>query len=535
MRTDDDMQYRIRDADRRSTLQLAGLVIGLIVLIVPICLPTVTSFVTHTARSMDLPADHPDVVEVARGCQMTLTVLLLMVIWWVTEAAPLPVTALLPGILLPMLHVTGVRDGGLYAFGAKAAFASFANPVIYLFLAGFLLAAGMRKSGLDRRITLSVLSMRAIMRGPGAILLAVMAICAILSMWISNTATCAMMLPIAVAILAEFGETPGQSRFATALLLGVAWSCSIGGLGTLIGTPPNGIVQGILAEQGIADIDFLDWMKIGMPVAIVGVLAAWLVLYVIYRPRLDVALHKDDALSAMRASKRRLGRMGADEIATTIVFALVVLMWITHPFWEQLLPSNVYQRVERLGIHEIGLLGAVLLFLIPVDRQTLKPVLRWADARYVDWGTLLLFGGGIAISSAMFTTGLTEWIASGFVGWIGRPEPWISLALVVLLVDFLTEVTSNTAVTTMMTPVLATLAPELGLSPVVLCVAAAMAASLAFMLPVATPPNAIVFSSGYFSVGQMARAGFLMNLVGCLVLLTSLYFLSSSLLHLSSI
>lgn len=510
----------------KSRVQIAGLLMGLVLFMVLAVAPTMTTLVTHTARTMELPTDHPDVIEVARGCQMTLAVLSIMVLWWITEAVPPAITALLPGILLPLLHVTGFRDGALSPFDAKAAFASFANPVIYLFLAGYLLAGGMRKSGLDRRIALTVLSQRFAMRGPPAILLLVMVTCAALSMWISNTATAAIMLPVALVILSELGETPGQSRFAIALLLGVAWSCSIGGLGTVVGSPPNGIVVGILAEQDIAQIDFVDWMKIGMPAAVFGVLAAWLLLWAMYRPKIANA---SSGLNSIRDAKKRLGRMNADEIATISVFILVIMLWVSQPFWDRLLSAALFSRVERFSIHAIGLLGAVLLFVIPVHRKTLAPVMQWRDAHYVEWGTLILFGGGIAISNAMLTTGLTEWMANAFVAWVGQPAPWICLALVVLLVDFLTEITSNTAVTTMLTPVLISLAPQLGLSPITLCVAAGMASSLAFMLPVATPPNAIVYGSGYFSVGQMARAGFLMNLIGCGLMLACLYLVSSRL------
>ncbi len=295
----------------------------------------------------------------------------------------------------------------------------------------------------------------------------------------------------------------------------------------MIGSPPNAIAVEILARHDIARINFVDWMKIGTPIALVGVVAAWALLCVLYRPKLG---DTSGALEVLRNQKHKLGRMVADEKATVAVFALVITMWITHAFWDRLLPDALYRRIEWFDIPEVGLLGAALLFVVPVQRATWRPVLQWSDTKYVDWGTLILFGGGIAISNAMFATGLTEWMATYFVEWIGKPAPWVCLILVVLLVDFMTEVTSNTAVTTMMTPVLASLAPQLGLAPVTLCVAAAMASSLAFMLPVATPPNAIVYSSGYLSIGKMARAGFLMNLLGCAVLLGGLYLVSIKLL-----
>lgn len=510
--------------DSRSRVQIAGLLLGVVALVAIAASPTWETFRSHAVLTLGADPAPADVAEVARGCQTTLAILAVMVIWWVTEAVPLPITALLPGLLLPMLHVTGVQDGELLAFDADESFASFANPVIYLFLAGFLLAGAMRKTGLDRRITLGMLCAPGMMRGPAACLFAVMSITAFLSMWISNTATVAMMLPIVLRVLDELGETPGRSRLGTAMLLGVAWSASAGGIGTLIGTPPNGIVKGILEKQSVAQLDFVGWMRIGMPVAIGTLLAAWLLLLVMYRPK---PRDMSASLAAIRDARHRLGPVSIDEKATLSAFALVVTLWVTHPWWPSILPTAVYQRLERFDIDEIGLLCATLLFIVPISRRNWQAVLTWKDTRYVDWGTLILFGGGIALSNAMFKTGLTEWMAVKFVALMGTPAPWVALLLVVLLVDFMTEVTSNTAVTTMMTPVLVSLAPQLGLSPVTLCVAAAMASSLAFMLPVATPPNALVYGCGYFKIGQMARAGFLMNLLGCGVMILGLYLVTS--------
>lgn len=515
------------ESSSRTTLQRCGLVVGVLGLLVLVALPVFPSFLEQAATRLDLPPDHPDVNEVAAGLQMTLAVLFVMVVWWVTEAVPIPITALLPGFLLPLLHVTGWQGGRLAPFDAKAALASYANPIVYLFLAGFLLAGAMRKCGLDRRLTLLILSWKPMMRGPGTILFAIMLLTAGLSMWMSNTAITAMMLPIATTILLQLRQEPGRSPFGAALLLGVAWAASIGGIATIIGTPPNGIVVGILRQQGIAAFDFVGWMKIGGPVAVILLGVAWAVLMLLHRPKLaDTAA----GLAAIREGRARLGRLTADEAATLAAFSLVVALWVTQPFWGNLLPAEVCRRLERFDVEVIGLLGAVLLFIVPLERRTWRTVLTWKDARYVEWGTLILFGGGIALSDAMFRTGLTDAFAHSFVTWIGRPGPWVCLALIVLMIDFLTEVTSNTAVASMMTPVLIGLAPELGLPPVTLVVAAGLASSLAFMLPVATPPNALVYGSGYFTIGQMARAGFAMNLLSCAAVTLCLYFITGRLL-----
>lgn len=512
---DESRDTQVRDHRRRSAWQKAGLLLGPCVLLAIALMPTPQTFLEMASKRTGLPVSHADTIELARGAQMTLAILCHMVIWWLSEAVPLAVTALLPGLLLPLLHVTGFDHGRLFPYDDKASFEPYASPVIYLFLAGFLLAGAMRKTGLDRRITLNVLSHPAVMRTPGRVLFVMMGISAFLSMWISNTATTAMMLPIALMVLHELKQAPGKSRFGTALMLGIAWASSIGGLATLIGSPPNGIVAGILHDQKIAEIDFVGWMRIGLPISIVGLVAAWAMLAVRYRSRAQIDAK---AVEAVRAAKRELGALGIEEKMTLVVFGLVTLLWLTQPFWSSILPAGIARRVERFDIPEIGLFGAMLLFVIPVRSGHWRSVLSWRDARYVDWGTLVLFGGGIALSNAMFKTGLTEWAADHFVATMGQPAPWLCLAMMVLLVDFLTEITSNTAVTSMMTPVLIGIAPRVGLSPALLCMACGLASSLAFMLPVATPPNALVYASGYFRVSDMARAGFMMNLLGCAIL-----------------
>jgi sodium-dependent dicarboxylate transporter 2/3/5 len=513
-------------SEKRTITQKTGLVIGLLAFLLVLWAPPVSAFNEWAAGRLAEPFSDADVREVANGAQATLALLVLMVVWWVTEAVPIPVTALLPGLMLPLLHVTGIDHGQLYPFTNTASFSGYANPVIYLFLAGFLLAGAMRKVGLDRRITLTVLSFRAVTRGPATILLGMMGITAVLSMWISNTATTAMMLPIAIGVLHELGERPGRSRFGCALMLGVAWAASLGGIGTIIGSPPNGIVVGILRSQGLAEIGFLQWMQWGIPVSILGVLVAWGLLLAIFRPR---AAGISTIVQSLDEQRRSLGAWSRDEVVTMVVFALVVVLWVTQPFWRYLLSAPLYDRISRFGVYEIGLLCALLLFVIPTDLRSWRPVLNWRDSRYVDWGTLLLFGGGIALSNAMFKTGLTEWLASDWVAGIRTPPALLSLLLAVLVVDYLTEITSNTAVATMMTPIVIMLAPQLGLDPVTLSVACAMAASLAFMLPVATPPNALVYGTGYFSIGQMIRAGFLMNLLGCAVMILCTYFIAGRL------
>ena len=510
----------------RSMAQRAGLVLGLVGFAVVLAAPRLPGLEACAAHALGSGMDHADAAQVARGAQATLALTVLMVVWWVTEAVPLPITALLPGLMLPLLQVSGARGGQLYHFTNTRAFAGYASPVIYLFLAGFVLAAGMRKSGLDRRITLTFLSWRHAARGPAALLLTMMGTTAFLSMWISNTATTAMMLPIAVSVLHAIGEHPGESRMGRAIMLGIAWAASIGGMATLIGSPPNGIVVGILRNQGAADIGFLRWMVFATPVALLGLVAAWGLLLLRFRPRMT---NSHDARSELAKQKLSLGAWSRDEVLTVVVFTLVATLWVTQQVWKYVLSPRLVGLLSGFGVYEIGLSCALLLFVVPLDLHTWRSVLQWRDSRYIDWGTLVLFGGGISLSNAMFSTGLTDWLAGGLIDSLGSVTPWVCLVGVVLLVDFLTEITSNTAVTTMMSPILISLAPQLHLDPVMVCVVAAMAASLAFMLPVATPPNALVYATGYFRIGEMIRAGFWMNLIGATMLVTMTYLLAGAL------
>jgi sodium-dependent dicarboxylate transporter 2/3/5 len=461
-----------------------------------------------------------EVYELAYSTKTVLALLLLMIVWWITEAIPIPATALLPGIILPIMHVVGSSDGKIFLFNSKNVFNNYANPVIFLFLGGFLLAAAMQKWGLDRRLILFLLTKGQLANSTKKIILGVMCVSAFISMWISNTATAAMMLPLGIGILAQAGIKPQNSNFGKSLMLGIAWSASIGGVGTIIGTPPNGICVSILGASKIADINFVDWMKFGVPFVIITIPIAWLLLIKIFPSEINSIEGGKELLMKQRSELKKLSK---GEKLTIAVFSLAVLLWVSNPFWKYIFSSELVEKLEFFDEYVIGLFAALLLFIIPVDLKNKKFALEWQDTKFVDWGTLILFGGGIALSDGMFKTGLAGWIATSFVGIIGNPSTIVLLILIVLLIDFLTEVTSNTAITSMMIPIVISIAKGSGADPITLSIGAAVAASLGFMLPVATPPNALVYGTGLIKIKDMIKGGFVLDIVGWLITIFVIY------------
>ncbi len=429
----------------------------------------------------------------------------LMATWWMTEAIPIPVTALLPLALFPLL---GVLD-------MPQAAGPYANPLIFLFMGGFLLALGMEKWGLHRRIALGI--MAAVGTGPHALVLGFMLASGFLSMWISNTATAAMMLPIGLAVVAllrpsTLAPAPeGRFDFGIALMLGIAYGASIGGVATLIGTPPNAILAGAADEILGIRIGFLEWMRVGLPLAAVMLPITWLLLTrVLHRP----GPLQGDASGLIAGERARLGPMGRGERSVAVIFAATAAAWVLRD--EKALGAVTIPGIETwfpmVGDATIAMTGALLLFLVPVDARRGRFLMTWEDTRRLPWGVLVLFGGGLSLARAMEISGLAAWIGSGVSG-LGALPLILLVAVVATVFVFLTELTSNTATATMAMPILAGAGIALGIDPVLLMSTAAIAASMAFMLPVATPPNAIVFASDEITVPRMARAGFLLNLV----------------------
>ncbi len=488
-----------------------GFFIGPVVFFVLLLMNTPESFILNAKALLPASATNGQILELAGSTQVVLALLILMVIWWITEAVPIPVTALLPGIVLPLFHVTGYFQDKPFQFTAKNILLNYSNPIIFLFLSGFLLAAAMQKWKLDKRLTLYILSRGNLANNSKLILLGMMSISAFLSMWISNTATAAMLLPLGVGIIMQSEGKTGTSNFGKAIMLGIAWAASIGGVGTIIGTPPNGICVSILSSSGIKQINFIDWMKFGVPYVIILIPIAWMILVKIFPPEIKKIKGGKELILKQ---KDELGNWSRGEKLTVLAFVTVVLLWVTNPFWQYIFAAPVAEKLQWFDENIIALTGALLLFLLPVNWKEQEFVLDWSDSKFVDWGTLLLFGGGIALSDGMFKTGLANWIASSAVSLVGSPSTIVLVIIIVLLIDFLTEVTSNTAVTSMMIPIVISIARGTGDDPVALSVAATIAASMAFMLPVATPPNALVYGTGYIKITDMAKAGFVLDIIG---------------------
>lgn len=431
-----------------------------------------------------------------------------MAIWWITEAVPIPVTALLPLALFPLL---GVLD-------MAAAAAPYANEIIFLFMGGFFIAAAMERSGLHRRIALTIVS--AVGTSPGRLVLGFMLATAFLSMWISNTATAAMMLPVALAV-AEMLRPPGQApgepyRFGISMMLGIAYGSSIGGVATLIGTPPNAVMAGAVQEFLGVQLGFGQWMLVGVPVTAALLPAGWLVLTkVMYRP----GQLSGDAEQIIGQERAGLGPMGRAERIVAVIFVLTALAWILREPKDlgSLQIPGIATFAPWVRDSTIAIAASLLLFSIPVDLRKAEFVLDWSSGARISWGVLLLFGGGLSLARAMDESGLATWIGSGVTALESVPF-WLLIAAATTLIVFLTEITSNAATATMAMPIMAGAAAALDQPAIALMTAAGLAASMAFMLPVATPPNAIVFSSGYLTIPQMVRAGLAMNLAAIVII-----------------
>lgn len=419
-----------------------------------------------------------------------------MAVWWSTEAIPVPATSLIPLVYLPLAGVGSLSQAS----------SPYANPVIFLLLGGFIIAMAMQRWHLHRRIALSIVTRAG--DHPAALIGGFMAASAFLSMWISNTATTLMMVPIALGVAeAVAGEDEPHPTFTVALLLGVAYAASIGGIGTIVGTPPNLLVKGYLLETMGVDISFVQWMAFGVPVVLLMVPAAWYVL-THWAFRIDSAGSGHGA-QIVREELAAIGRITVPERRTAMLFVVVAAAWICRPL--------IMQIPGLAGLSDMGIAvaGAVAVFVVPSGSSEDKGsfLLDWDWAVRLPWGVILLFGGGLSLAAAVANTGLAIWLGDALAVLTTFHLFVLMLALVTMVI-FLTEMTSNTATVAALLPVLGAIALSGNYDPILLAAPAALAASCAFMLPVATAPNAIIFSGGHVTIPHMVRAGFRLNLLG---------------------
>ncbi len=438
------------------------------------------------------------VAEFSAAGRATAAVAAWMALWWMTEAVHVSVTALLPIALFPLVRARSITE----------ATASYGHPLIFLFLGGFVLALAMQRWGLHRRIALNIL--RIVGTKPRFLMGGFMFATAGLSMWLSNTATTAMMLPIAISVAALTSRGMGG-----ALMLGIAYAASIGGIGTIIGTPPNALLIAYLQDHVGREIGFLEWMTVGIPVVVVMLPLTWWLLCLVALPKGAGRLQGSDRVVAREHAK--LGRMSRGESLALVVFLLTAAAWVTRKYVLTEIEIGGFRPLGGLTDHGIAIIAAVTLFVLPVNISRREFVMDWATARHLPWDTLLLFGGGLSLAAAIAANGVGDLIGAQVAGLAAVPG-WVLVLIVVAIMIFLTELTSNMATTATMIPILAGVAVGIGMDPVVLIVPATIAASCAFMLPVATPPNAIVFGSGYVTIPQMVRAGFWLNLAGIVVI-----------------
>jgi len=426
-----------------------------------------------------------------------------MATWWSTEAIPVAATAFIPLVSFPLLQVMPV----------KVVAQSYSHPTIFLFMGAFVLALAVEKWSLHRRIALTVLSKTG--TDGRKLILGFMLAAALLSMWMTNTSTAMMLLPIAASVAAMVAEksvgvsSDDKRRFQVALLLALAYATTIGGMSTIIGTPPNVLLAGFVEETYGRQIAFFDWMLIGLSLALVLLPLGWLVLTrVAFRVDLPAS---PEAAEVIRDMRLEMGVMSASERRVGFIFLTVVALWMSRKW------LNTVSGLEGLSDAGVVMAAALLLFVIPSEKGSASRLMDWEDVARLPWGVLILFGGGLALAAQVSGSGLAVWLGESLL-------PVANLGTLVLivaatgLVVFLTELTSNLATTATFLPVIAAIAAQSGIEPLVLCVPVTLAASCAFMLPVATPPNAIVFSSGVLTIPEMVRAGFFMNLVALVVL-----------------
>ena len=468
----------------------------------------------------DLDPSNPQITRMA-------AIAVLMAVWWITEAIPLATTSLIPLILFPVFEILKSDEIA----------SSYINSIIFLFLGGFMIALAMERWGLHKRIALKVITLFG--GSPHSIVFGFMVSAGFLSMWISNTATAIMMLPIAIAIISRMENQFGKEsthNFTLTLLLGVAYACTLGGMATLVGTPPNLVFVKTLNIMfpDAPEISFGNWMIMALPITLIMIFVMSLILTkVIYK--FDRSLKVDSEF--IKEEYLKLGKMSFEEKAVSIVFTLTALLWILRTDinfgifniygW-----SNIFSYSNFINDGTVAITMAFILFLIPSKNERTRLLTNEVFAK-IPWGIILLFGGGFALAKGFAVTGLSLYIGEQLSGLSSLPH-FIMIIIVATTISFLTELTSNTATTQMILPILASVSIAMGMNPMLLMLTATLSASMAFMLPVATPPNTIIFASGRIKIFEMAKAGIALNMIGIIVVSIIVYFLGTMIFDLGT-
>ncbi len=439
----------------------------------------------------------------------TLAVLALCAVWWGTEAISIYATSLVPAVLLPLLGILPLQE----------TLSQYANRLVFLFLGGFIIARSMMKWGIDRRLALAILGR---VGGDSKMLvLYFMGLTAFLSAFLSNTATTAMMLPIALAILTN-SQLKAESRYGTVLLLGIAYAATIGGVATLVGTPPNVLLAGFSQSLLGREITFFEWLKVGLPFAVVMLPLTWWFLWWSHKPKVKTITGGE----ALEEERKALGPVSQGGKYTIVAFVMVAFLWLTRPFWDVIPLPFMATLQARFDDSLIAISCALLLFIVPTNIRKWEFPLVWADTRSISFGTLYLFGGGLALGKGLFESGTAQWIA-GSLSLSGTIHPLLLILVIAVIASFLSEIASNTAVANMMIPILIAVSAAIGVPPYLLAIPATVACSNVFMLPVSTPPNAIVYGSGKIDISDMFRTGLKLHLIGIVVMTLLVYYITS--------
>ncbi|MCI4670034.1 MAG: DASS family sodium-coupled anion symporter [Bacteroidia bacterium] len=441
--------------------------------------------------------------QISENANLVIGMACWMIIWWISEAVSISVTALLPITLFPLL---GIMD-------IKSVSAFYASPIVYLFFGGFVMALALEKVNLHKRIAINILKLTG--THADGIVFGFMLSTALMSMWISNTASTVVMLPIAISVINLLLTDPskmskGQRAFCLTIMLGIAFGANIGGMATLIGTPPNSVMLAFMENQYQIEIDFLRWMLMGVPFSMILLLTTFYILVRVFYPN---GMGKvEEAQSIIEAELKQLGSMGRGEKIVSVIFILAALMWILRSQINVLIPQ------AHLTDTNISLMAALLLFITPIDWREHKFALAWKDTEKLPWGILILFGGGLALAAGLSEVGLIDFIGD----YLSSQKNWPVIAItsiLIFLMLFMTELIGNVALVTILVPLVAGISQGIGVSMLELVIPVTLASSCAFMLPMATPPNAIVFASGHIKVFEMARVGFFLNLISVVFLI----------------